>query len=152
MTHDDYMDLALAEAGDAFARGDWPVGALLVRDGQVLARGQNRQVTQRDATVHAETDALRRAFATHGTTDFAGATLYATMEPCPMCAYAARQAGVTTLVLGARHRDLNRTDLGTYAVEPFYALIGYPMQLVTGVRHAECLALRRQWGRDVTTR
>lgn len=65
--HDDhYMDMALAQAEDAFARGDWPVGAVVVNDGLILAVGQNRQNTLGDITAHAETDALRRAQGTHG--------------------------------------------------------------------------------------
>lgn len=61
MTDADYMDRALREAEDAFARGDWPVGSVLVRDSVVLATGQNRQDTERDVTWHAEFEALHRA-------------------------------------------------------------------------------------------
>jgi hypothetical protein len=61
VTDADYMDQALREAEDAFARGDWPVGSILVRDGVVLATGQNRQTTERDVTWRAEFEALRRA-------------------------------------------------------------------------------------------
>ena len=65
MTDADYMDLALHEAQDAFARGDWPVGSVVVLDGVVLASGQNRQNTERDVTWHAEFDAMRRATREH---------------------------------------------------------------------------------------
>ena len=70
------MALALREAGDAFARGDWPVGSVLVRDGIVLATGQNRQNTERDPTWHAEFEAMRRAMQAHGADTLAGATVY----------------------------------------------------------------------------
>jgi tRNA(adenine34) deaminase len=66
------MDEALQEAPEAFARGDWPVGSVIVRDGVVLSRGQNRQNTERDLTEH-------------GIETLGGATVYSTMEPCPMC-------------------------------------------------------------------
>src|SRR5881296_1163509 len=66
VTDADYMDQALREAEDAFARGDWPVGSVLVRDGVVLATGQNRQNTERDVTWHAEFEAMRRASREHG--------------------------------------------------------------------------------------
>ena len=59
MSDADYKDLALLEAQDAFVRGDWPVGSVVVLDGVVLARGQNRQNTERDVTWHAEFDAMR---------------------------------------------------------------------------------------------
>ena len=152
MTDADYMDLALREAEDAFARGDWPVGSVIVRDGTVLATGQNRQVTERDVTWHAEFEAMRRVTQAHGHEALAGATVYATMEPCPMCAGAMKLAKIARLVLGTRHATLNRTDLGTYAVESFCALTGYDLALTTGVREAECTALRRRWGKDAVRR
>lgn len=148
MTDADYMDRALREAEEAFARGDWPVGSVLVKDGAILATGQNRQITERDVTWHAELDAMRRARREHGDDSLAGATVYATMEPCPMCAGAMKVARIARLVLGTRHATLQRTDLGTYAVESFCALTGYDLALTTGVREAECTALRVRWGKD----
>jgi tRNA(adenine34) deaminase len=150
MHDDDYMDLALRAAEEAFARGDWPVGAVIVSGGQVIAAGQNQQVSTGDITIHAESDAIRRAIAEHGPARLANASLYCTMEPCPMCAWAIHLAGIGRLVLGLRHRTLERTDMGTYSIETFRHLTGVRYQLVTGVREAECLALRRRWGKDKT--
>jgi len=152
VTDDDYMARALREAEDAFARGDWPVGSVLVRDGIVLATGQNRQNTERDVTWHAEFEAMRRARQAQGAEKLAGATVYSTMEPCPMCAGAMKLAGIARLVLGTRHATLQRTDLGTYSIESFCRLAGYDLELTTGVREAECTALRRRWGNDLVTR
>ena len=148
VTDADYMDLALREAEDAFARGDWPVGSVLGRDGVVLATGQNRQNTERDVTWHAEFEALGRVTREHGVEKLAGATVYSTMEPCPMCAAAMKMAKIVRLVLGTRHATLRRTDLGTYSVETFCAMTGYDLALTTGVRESECTALRRRWGKD----
>jgi tRNA(adenine34) deaminase len=148
MNHDYYMGLALRAGDEALARGDWPTGSVIVLAGEVVATGQNRQNTQNDITVHAETDALRAAFRNRNSTDLTGATVYTTMEPCPMCAEAMRMARVTRLVLGLRHKDLNRTDLGAYSIEAYCNLLEWPLELVTGVRHAECLELRRRWGKD----
>ena len=148
MTDADYMDLALREAHEALARGDWPVGSVLVRDGAILATGQNRQITERDVTWHAEFEAMRRVTQERGVETLAGATVYSTMEPCPMCAGAMKLARIGRLVLGTRHATLQRTDLGTYSVETFCALTGYDLALTTGVREAECTALRRRWGKD----
>ncbi|MFN0301087.1 MAG: nucleoside deaminase [Burkholderiales bacterium] len=152
MNDEQYMDSALALAAEAMHRGDWPAGAIVVRDGIVIGRGNNRQVTGCDITLHAETEALRDAFKRLGATDLGGATMYASMEPCPMCAWAIRLAGITRLVLGARNADLNRTDLGTYSIETFGALVGASIALTTGVRNAECVALRRSWGKDQVRR
>ena len=113
MNHDHYMRLALRAGEEAMARGDWPTGSVVVLDGEVVGSGQNRQNSLNDITVHAETDALRAAFKGLGKTNLEGATVYTSMEPCPMCAEAMRMARVTRLVLGLRHADLKRTDLGT---------------------------------------
>lgn len=143
-----WMQLALAQSREAFDRGDWPTGAVLVRDGQLLSTGQNRQVSQCDTTVHAETDAIRRAEAIHGVGSTQGATLYCTMEPCPMCAGALRNAGVARVVLALRHATLRRTDLGPYRLEDFFTLTGWQPALSSGPLQEEYLALRRRWGRD----
>ena len=148
MTHEEAMDLALAAGEQAMARGDWPTGSVIVLGGKTVASGQNRQNTLNDITVHAETDALRAAFSSLGTTHLAGATLYTTMEPCPMCAEAMRMAKVSRLVLGLRHADLRRTDLGAYSIEAYCRMLDWPLDIVTGVRHAECFALRKRWGKD----
>jgi len=142
------MALALRNAEEAFARGDWPVAAVLVRDGAVLAIGQNRQNTESDVTWHAEFDAMRTAARKHGVDRVIGSTVYSTMEPCPMCAGAMKLAGIGRLVLGLRHATLRRTDLGDYSIETFCRLVGYDLALTMGVLEAECLALRRRWGKD----
>jgi len=148
VTDADFMALALRHAEEAFARGDWPVAAVLVRDGAVLGIGQNRQNTVSDVTRHAEFEAMRAAALQHGADRVIGSTVYSTMEPCPMCAGAMKLAGIGRLVLGLRHATLRRTDLGEYSIETFCRLAGYDLALTTGVLEAECLALRRRWGKD----
>ncbi len=143
-----WMRRALAEAGEAYGAGDWPTGAVLVRDGRALAAGRNRQESLGDPTAHAETDALRAAFRAGGPGAARGATLYCTMEPCPMCAGALLLAGVETLVVALRHATLRRTDLGRYRFEDFLALTGGRIALRQGVLEADYLALRLRWGRD----
>jgi tRNA(adenine34) deaminase len=148
MNHEQHMDLALRVAREAMARGDWPTGSVIVLEDRVVATGQNRQNTMNDITVHAETDALRSAFGSLGKTNLEGATLYTTMEPCPMCAEAMRMARVSRLVLGLRHKDLNRVDLGSYSIEAYCRMLAWPLEIVTGVRHTECRELRQSWGKD----
>jgi tRNA(adenine34) deaminase len=143
-----WMRLALEEARVAHQRGDWPTGAVLVRDGRLLARGQNRQVTRRDVTQHAEVDTLKNAFREHGPDAAAGTTLYCTMEPCPMCAGALKLAGVSRLVVALRHARLRRVDLGRYAIEPFCTLTGHALEFKAGVLESDYLALRLRWGGD----
>lgn len=143
-----WMRFALEASQQAYDRGDWPTGAVLVRDGQLLATGQNRQVTLGDFTVHAETDAIRRALASGGPLATQGATLYCTMEPCPMCAGALKLAGVTRIVLALRHATLRRTDLGDYAMEPFFEMTNWTPELRSGVLENDYASLRKRWGRD----
>jgi tRNA(adenine34) deaminase len=101
MTDDEYMALAMAEAEAAAARGEVPVGAVLVHEGQVLAREGNRILERRDPTAHAEMLAMRTAAATLGNERLTGAVLYVTLEPCAMCAGAMSLARVGRLVFAA---------------------------------------------------
>ncbi len=96
-----WMQRALGLADEAAAAGEVPVGAVLVRDGEELGAGWNRPVGAHDPTAHAEIVALRAAAAAAGNYRLPGATLYATMEPCPMCAGAIVQARVARVVYGA---------------------------------------------------
>lgn len=94
------MDQALALAAQAFARGEVPVGAVLVCEGQVVAAASNRVAETRDATAHAEMLALREGAARLGRR-LDGCDLYVTLEPCPMCAGAIAHARIRRLVFGA---------------------------------------------------
>ncbi len=102
MNHDaDWMRQALVLAAHAEAEGEVPVGALVVRDDQVLGEGWNQPVALRDPTAHAEVLALRAAAQKIGDYRLGGATIYVTLEPCPMCAAAIAHARVARLVFGA---------------------------------------------------
>ena len=95
------MRTALEEAQRAPAHGDVPIGALVVVDGEVVARRHNERERLADPTAHAEVLALRDAAAALGTSRLDGATLVSTLEPCPMCAGAAVLARVGRVVFGA---------------------------------------------------
>ena len=97
----DWMRRALELAARAEAEGEVPVGALVVRDDQVLGEGWNQPVALRDPTAHAEILALRAAAQKIGDYRLGGATLYVTLEPCPMCAAAIAHARIARLVFGA---------------------------------------------------
>ncbi|HQG33534.1 MAG TPA: tRNA adenosine(34) deaminase TadA [Syntrophales bacterium] len=97
-----FMDLALAEAARAAAAGEVPVGAVIVRDEQVIARAYNRPIGLNDPTAHAEILALRTAARAVNNYRLPETTLYTTLEPCLMCAGALIHARVKRLVFGAR--------------------------------------------------
>lgn len=96
-----FMALALEEAALAAAAGEMPVGCVIVQDDAVVARGHNECETAHDPTAHAEILAIRRASATLNDWRLSKATLYVTLEPCPMCAGAIMQARIGRLVFGA---------------------------------------------------
>lgn len=98
---EEFMKLALAEAEKALLAGEVPVGAVMVRGGEVIASAHNGPVGLKDPSAHAEILALRRAAAAEGNYRLAGTTLYVTIEPCLMCAGALIQARVSRLVFGA---------------------------------------------------
>ena len=102
MTDDDWMAEALALARAAGARDEVPVGAIVVVDGAIVGRGGNAPIVGNDPTAHAEIAALREAGARLGNYRLPGSALYATLEPCAMCAGAIMHARVARLVFGAR--------------------------------------------------
>lgn len=102
LQHSDWMRLALqqAELGDQL--DEVPVGAIIVRDGEIIGRGFNCPISASDPTAHAEIQALRQAASAVGNYRLTGATLYVTIEPCHMCAGALVHARIECVVFGAR--------------------------------------------------
>ena len=99
--HERYMGLALEEARAAGREGEVPVGAVIVKGGEILARARNRPIAAVDPSAHAEILAIREAARRIGNYRLAGTTLYVTLEPCIMCAGAIVQARIEKLVFGA---------------------------------------------------
>ena len=95
-----FMREALAQAKKAYKRGEVPIGAVVVKDGEIVGRGYNVTQTRNDPTGHAETVALRDAAKRLGSWRLTGCDLYVTTEPCPMCAGAIVLARIRTLYIG----------------------------------------------------
>lgn len=108
---EDFMRRAIALAAKAEAEGEVPVGAVLVKDGQVIAEGWNRSIGGHDATAHAEIQVLRQAGQALQNYRLLDTTLYVTLEPCPMCAGALLHSRVARIVYGAP--DLKAGAAGT---------------------------------------
>ncbi len=108
-----YMDLALIEAKKAMADGDVPVGAVVVKDGEVIGVGRNRREKDNNAVAHAEILAIQEACKNAGDWRLDGAELYVTLEPCPMCSGAIINARIKTVVFGAY--DTKVGSLGSVA-------------------------------------
>jgi len=101
MSSPSFMQFALEEARTAQARGEVPVGCVVVRDGEVLARAGNRTIIDRDPTAHAELLAIRQAAAALGSERLSDCDLYVTLEPCTMCTAAMGFARIRRLYFGA---------------------------------------------------
>jgi len=135
MEHDECMAVALEEARAAGSAGDVPVGAVIVLDGRILARGRNRRETDNDPTAHAEIVALREAARVLGKWRV-DATLYVTQEPCPMCAGAIVNARVKKLVFGCLNPKAGAVQtLFQIATDP---RLNHRVEVIGGVRETEC--------------
>jgi len=140
--HQQFMDRAIALARESLNEGNGPTGCVIVRDGQTLGEGRNLVQTKVDPTAHGEIETIRVVAASQKSTDLSGATLYTTMEPCPMCCWAIINAKISTVVIGARLAGFGRSDLGDYSVEALAAMTGRTLEIVSGVQEKECQNLR----------
>jgi len=102
LTDHEIMELAIEEAFQASHEGEVPVGAVLISEGEVVARNHNRSVALRDPTAHAEILVLREGASLLGNYRLNGCELYVTIEPCPMCAGAIVHSRLRRLIFGAR--------------------------------------------------
>jgi tRNA(adenine34) deaminase len=135
----EYMRLALEEARTAAQDGEVPVGAILVLEGRVVARGRNRTIADCDPTAHAEMVALRAAAQALGNYRLGGASLYVTIEPCSMCAGAIVQARIARLIYGC-------DDPKGGAVRSCFAVLDHPqlnhrVEVTAGVLAEEAAAV-----------
>jgi tRNA(adenine34) deaminase len=139
-----FLRKALAEAARAAARGEVPVGAVVVRQGRIVARGANRPIASSDPTAHAEIVALRKAAKKAGNYRLPDCDLYVTVEPCAMCLGAIVQARVRRVVYGAT--DPKAGAVSSTMRFPFGRLNHKPA-VVGGVLAGESAALLRDFFR-----
>ncbi len=141
--HEEMMRLALHEARIAAGEDEVPVGAVVVKDGEVIASAHNLRHGQQDPTAHAELLAIREAARKLGQRRLTGCTLYVTLEPCPMCAGAILMACLDRCYFGAR-------DERQGCCESIYALTQDPAfyhrtPCIGGLLESECAALLEQF-------
>jgi tRNA(adenine34) deaminase len=138
-----YMQAALDEAREAAWRGEVPIGAIVVHEGQIIARAGNRTITDCDPTAHAEIVALRAAAAHINNYRLTEASVYVTIEPCSMCAGAMIQARIARLVYGA-------DDAKGGAVRSCFSILDHPqlnhrVEVTLGVLAEESAALLKEF-------
>ena len=134
-----WMKAALREAERAFEQDEVPVGAVVVKDGQLVGRGHNLVETLRDPTAHAEMIAITAACETLGEKVLNGCTLYVTLEPCPMCAGAIVWARLSRLVFGAF--DEKAGSASTLYNIPQDERLNHHVEIISGVEADQAAAL-----------
>lgn len=138
-----FMRLALKEASRAGRAGEVPVGALLIRDGQILSSAYNLREILRDPSAHAEILALRVAAEKSDSWRLLESTLYVTKEPCVMCAGAIVNARVSRLIYGCR--DSKAGGVGSLYNIPNDKRLNHQVEVVSGVLEEECAALLKDF-------
>lgn len=141
---ENFMRLALDEAEKAYELGEVPIGAVLVaEDGTVICAGHNMRETNKDATAHAEIEVIRAANKRLNRWRLSGATLYVTIEPCPMCAGAIVNSRIQRVVYGG-------LDMKAGAVHSIFNVLTNPrlnhqVQVTAGVLEDECVGIMKRF-------
>ena len=143
LTHEKWMRRALELAAEAEASGEVPVGCVIVAGGEAIAESRNSPIALLDPTAHAEILALRQAALAARNYRLEDATLYCTLEPCPMCAGALVAARIQTLVFGAR--DLRFVGVRSKFQIADSPLLNHRVEVVEGVGGAEATAMLQRF-------
>lgn len=144
-----FMKRALSRAAAAYRAYEVPVGAVIVKDGEIISSGRNMRETKNDSLCHAELIAIRRACKKTGAWRLTGCTLYVTLEPCPMCAGAIVNSRISRVVYGCRDAKAGAYgsvfDLSQYPLNHKYEVYG-------GVLESECASLLSDFFRELRQR
>lgn len=150
ISDEEAMRLALEEAKKAMAIGEVPIGAVIIREGEVVGRGHNLRETQKDPTAHAEMIAIRDAAQQLQGWRLLGCTLYITLEPCPMCAGAIVQSRLERVVYGTR--DPKAGCAGTLMNLLDESRFNHRPILKSGILQDECASILTQFFRQLRRR
>ena len=140
------MHEAVTEAARAAERGEVPIGAVVVLDGEIVGRGHNQPIQAFDPTAHAEIVAMRAAGRQLGNYRLTGATLYVTVEPCLMCVGAMVHARIATLVFGTSEPKAGAIESTQQAHE--HPALNHRLTVVSGVLAAECRDVMQKFFRE----
>jgi tRNA(Arg) A34 adenosine deaminase TadA len=144
-----WMRLALEQAHLAAQAGEVPVGAIVIKDGEILGRAHNRNLLDADPTAHAEIVALRQAASRLGNHRLIGCTVYSTIEPCSMCAGALIHARISRLVYGAA--DPKAGAAGSVLQVLNHPGLNHKMEIASGVLAEQCSAILQDFFRQKRT-
>ncbi len=152
MTDEQFMQIAIDAAKEAESTGGAAIGAIMIKDGKVIARGLSNPWGKRDPSNHGEIDCIRNTAKDNDLMDMAGCTMYGTLEPCSMCVGAALWAGVDRIVFGAYAEDVadNNYEYDDYSSEQLAKTSRRAadptrgkIEIVGGVLREECTGLLR---------
>ena len=146
---EEYMQKALKEANAAAAEGEVPIGAVIVRGGEIIARAHNLTETSKDPTAHAEVLAIREAARVLGGWRLIGCDLYVTVEPCSMCAGAIVWSRIERLYIGAM--DPKAGACGSLYNIPCDSRLNHNVEIETGLMGEECSRLMKDFFRKLRT-
>jgi len=135
------MRKALDEAHKAFEENEVPIGAIIVKDGEIIGRGRNQRETLNDPTAHAEIMALRDAGQSIESWRLTGATVYVTIEPCPMCAGALINSRIATVVYGADEPKFGSAGSQLNLLQ--FPGFNHQVKIVGSILEEECKALMK---------
>lgn len=146
MTDEEYMDIALSEAVKAYELGEIPIGAVLVVDNEIVAKGHNLREIEHDATAHAEMVVIKKSCEKLKRWRLKGGTLYVTIEPCPMCAGAIVMSRLDRLVYGS-------PDYKAGGVESIFNIVqnqalNHQVAVTAGVKADECSNLMKSFFKE----
>ena len=146
MRHEDFMRQAIALAVENIKNGGGPFGAVIVKDGKVVATGANRVTANNDPTAHAEVSAIRAACTKLGTFDLSGCVIYTSCEPCPMCLGAIYWAHIDKIYYGANQYDAAKIDFDdSFIYRELELAPDKRKKPVENILHDEALAPFRAW-------
>ncbi|WP_227874303.1 tRNA adenosine(34) deaminase TadA [Tumebacillus algifaecis] len=145
--HEPYMREAIREARIAKSYGEVPIGAVIVKDGEIIARGHNMREMWKDPTAHAELIAIREAARVLGGWRLTGCTLYVTLEPCPMCAGSLILSRVDNVVIGAM--DAKGGAVGSVINIVEEDDFNHRPEVTTGVLAEECGIMLKEFFREL---
>ena len=142
-----FMNEALKEAKKAYERGEVPIGAVIVKNDAVIARGYNLRESQKDPTLHAEIIAVKEAAKNLGGWRLLGCTMYVTIEPCAMCAGALINSRIENLVIGARDPKMGACGSIINIVD--HEKMNHKINVTYGVMEEECSAIIKEFFRKL---
>lgn len=149
-SNEDYMKEALAEAKLAFDAKEVPVGAVIVHNGEIIARAHNSNITDKDPTCHAEVSAIRQAAKALGGWRLPSCTMYVTTEPCAMCAGAIVLARIEKLVIGCM--DPKAGACGSVNNIVCDSRLNHQVQIETGILEEECSNMLKDFFKELRSK